>query len=67
MAPVLVVMYVRQARREEEDLQARFGERFTEYASRVPAFVPRLVRNRRTRIAADGQTASRLTMPPPRW
>jgi len=67
MAPVLVVMYVRQARREDEDLLARFGDVFTEYASRVPAFVPRLVRNRRTRIAADGQTASRLTMPPPRW
>lgn len=67
MAPVLVVMYVRQARREDEDLLARFGDAFTAYASRVPAFVPRLVRNRRTRIAADGQTATRFTMPRPRW
>jgi len=67
MAPVLVVMYVRQARREDEDLQARFGDAFTAYASCVPAFVPRLVRRRRTMIAANGQTASRLTMRPPHW
>ena len=59
MAPVLVVMYVRQARREDEDLQARFGDAFTAYASRVPAFVPRLVRRQETRIAASNQTACR--------
>jgi len=42
MAPVLIVMYVRQARREDEELEARFGEAFVGYALRVPAFVPRL-------------------------
>jgi hypothetical protein len=31
------------------------------------AFVPRLAGRRRTMIAANGQTASRLTMRPPRW
>jgi len=67
MAPVLVVMYVRQARREDEDLRARFGGAFTEYASRVPAFVPRLVRRRQTMTAANGQTARRLTTRPPHW
>jgi protein-S-isoprenylcysteine O-methyltransferase Ste14 len=42
MAPVLIVMYVRQARREDEDLEARFGRAFAGYAARVPAFIPRL-------------------------
>ncbi len=42
MAPVLIVMYVHQARREDKELEARFGEAFVGYASRVPAFIPRL-------------------------
>jgi len=44
MAPVLIVMYVRQARREDRDLEARFGPAFAAYAARVPAFIPRLRR-----------------------
>jgi protein-S-isoprenylcysteine O-methyltransferase Ste14 len=40
MAPVLVVMYVRLARREERELAARFGWGFGAYAARTPAFVP---------------------------
>ena len=42
MAPVLVVMYVRQARREDRELEGRFGRAFAAYAARVPAFIPRL-------------------------
>lgn len=42
MAPVLIVMYVRLARREDRELASRFGHRFTAYASRVPGFWPRL-------------------------
>jgi protein-S-isoprenylcysteine O-methyltransferase Ste14 len=42
MAPLLVFMYVRQARREDRELEARFGREFAAYAARVPAFVPRL-------------------------
>ena len=42
MAPILIVMYVRQARREDRELEARFGRGFTSYAARVPAFIPRL-------------------------
>ena len=44
MAPVLIVMYVRQARREDKELEARFGRAFAAYAARVPAFIPRLRR-----------------------
>jgi len=41
MAPVLLVMYVRQARHEDKELGARFGAAFAAYAARVPAFIPR--------------------------
>lgn len=40
MAPVLIVMYVRQARREDRALATSFGEPFFRYAAQVPAFVP---------------------------
>lgn len=42
MAPVLIVLYVRQARREEGDLEGRCGDEFVRYAASVPAFIPRL-------------------------
>lgn len=42
MAPVLVVAYVRLARREEADLLTRFGHAYRTYMKHVPAFVPRL-------------------------
>ena len=42
MAPVLIVMYVRQARREDRELKARFGGEYVRYAARVPGFIPRL-------------------------
>lgn len=40
MAPVLIVMYIRLARREDEELAAFFGEAFLDYAARTPAFIP---------------------------
>lgn len=40
MAPVLIVMYVRLARREDEELAAAFGKAYLDYAARTPAFVP---------------------------
>lgn len=39
MAPVLILMYVRLARREDEELATFFGEKFLDYAARTPAFV----------------------------
>lgn len=47
MAPALIVAYVRQARREDAVLAARFGDVFTAYAARVPAFIPRFRRAQR--------------------
>ena len=40
--PILVFMYVRLARREEQDIRAEFGAQYDDYARRTPAFLPRL-------------------------
>lgn len=53
MAPVLIVAYVRQARREDAELTARFGEAFSRYAARVPAFIPRLHRRSASNAPAN--------------
>lgn len=41
MFPVLVIMYVRLARREEREALAEFGEEYAQYAATTPAFFPR--------------------------
>ena len=41
MFPILIYMYVRLARTEEKEAYAAFGEEYSEYADRVPAFFPR--------------------------
>jgi protein-S-isoprenylcysteine O-methyltransferase Ste14 len=48
MAPVLIVMYVRLAKREEKELEEQFGEVFLHYQRRVPGFLPRLFARRET-------------------
>ncbi|MBI3015255.1 MAG: isoprenylcysteine carboxylmethyltransferase family protein [Candidatus Tectomicrobia bacterium] len=45
MAPILIGMYVRLAQQEDQDLAAAFGQAFVEYKGRVPAFLPRWLRN----------------------
>lgn len=40
MGPILIVMYVWLARREDEELAAFFGEAYLDYAARTPAFIP---------------------------
>lgn len=42
MFPILVVMYVRLAHREEREVTAEFSEKYTSYAKKIPAFIPRL-------------------------
>jgi len=42
MFPVLVIMYVRLARREEGEALATFGAEYERYMRRVPGFLPRL-------------------------
>ena len=45
MLPVLLIMYGRLARQEEQEMEKKFGEEFRRYAELVPAFVPRLFRS----------------------
>lgn len=40
MAPVLIALYVRLARREEEELESMFGETYRRYRQEVPGFWP---------------------------
>ena len=42
MFPLLVVMYVRLARREERAAREEFGDKYAQYAATTPAFFPRL-------------------------
>ena len=46
MFPILVVMNVRLAHREECEVQAEFGEAYARYIARTPAFFPHLRRSR---------------------
>jgi len=46
MFPILVMMYVRLARREEREVLAEFGEVYIRYMKSTPAFVPRFGRIR---------------------
>jgi protein-S-isoprenylcysteine O-methyltransferase Ste14 len=42
MFPVLVIMYVRLARREEREMVTQFGETYAAYVASTPGFLPRL-------------------------
>jgi protein-S-isoprenylcysteine O-methyltransferase Ste14 len=42
MFPVLVIVYLLLARREERDALAQFGEAYRAYMASTPAFVPRM-------------------------
>ena len=54
MYPVLVVMYVRLARREEREALARFGDAYADYMRRVPGWIPRFGGP----AASDGRAAT---------
>lgn len=43
MFPVLVVMYWRLARREEQEVLAQFGEAYARYKQNVPGYFPRMI------------------------
>ncbi len=44
MWPVLMFMYYRLARREEKEMETRFGEKYLSYRRLVPMFLPRLAK-----------------------
>lgn len=41
MWPILMFTYYRLTKREDRDLESKFGKQFLEYKERVPAFIPR--------------------------
>lgn len=45
MFPILTYMYYRLAKREEREVEREFGQIYHDYASRVPAFIPRIGAN----------------------
>lgn len=54
MFPVLVVVYVRLARHEEEMSLNEFGEAYRDYLARTPRFIPRLFSNKPTPSEGEG-------------
>ncbi len=42
MWPILMLMYYRLARREEKEMETRFGDQYVTYRQRVPMFWPQL-------------------------
>lgn len=51
--PVMVLLYVLLARREEKEMIARFGEEYLAYRRRTPLFLPRWAEWGRLFKAAD--------------
>lgn len=41
MWPILMFTYYRLTKREDKELESKFGKNFLEYKERVPAFIPR--------------------------
>ena len=44
MFPVLTIVYVRLAKREEREARRQLGDVYTSYARQVPRFLPRMRR-----------------------
>ena len=42
MWPILMFMYYRLARREEKEMETKFGDQYAIYRRQVPMFLPRL-------------------------
>ena len=42
MFPIMVIVYIQLAKREEAEVRAEMGPRWDEYAARTPGFIPRL-------------------------
>ncbi len=52
MAPILVIVYYRLSRKEEQDVTEKFGDEYRQYMRRTPMFVPRLRRSQESQASA---------------
>ena len=50
---ILMFMYYRLARKEENEMESRFGDQYVTYRQQVPMFRPRLVTAWRTAKASS--------------
>jgi len=48
MFPILVLLYIRLARREEKEALKRFGDQYARYVQSTPGFIPRIQMNAAT-------------------
>lgn len=46
MAPILLIMYTKLAKKEEKKMVELFGDKYVEYRKRVPAFIPIRLRHK---------------------
>lgn len=46
MWPILMAVYYRLAKKEEKELQVKFGNEYLEYKKKVPAFIPKIYDSR---------------------
>lgn len=46
MAPILLIMYTKLAKKEEKKMVELFGEKYEEYRKKVPAFIPIRLRHK---------------------
>ena len=53
MWPILMLMYYRLARKEEKEMESRFGDQYVTYRQRVPMFWPQLAAASRTTKASS--------------
>ena len=58
MFPILVLMYARLARREEQELRVAFGAVYDRYAAVTPAWQPRFIRHPSSIQVVPSQGAS---------
>jgi protein-S-isoprenylcysteine O-methyltransferase Ste14 len=59
MFPVLVWMYVRLAREEEQEVRTLVGEEYDQYAAATPGWFPRLSGPRTKAGSYDNERVSR--------
>lgn len=51
MAPILLTMYAKLAKKEEMKMVELFGEEYVEYRKRVPAFIPIRLKSKRVSVS----------------
>ncbi len=62
MWPLLVFLYYRLAKKEEQEIEEKFGEEYAEYRQRVPMFLPFLKTIRKRESSLNKKSSINLTL-----